>query len=91
MAIGFNQTKGSAQKSKIETYNYAGKEDSSDKTSWRLTLDISIGLKAKTTRTSPMERLSFDRTTETFNNKEHDHVRDFYPDLNAVGHMLSNV
>ena len=27
MAIGFNQTKGSAQKSKIETYNYAGKED----------------------------------------------------------------
>ena len=27
MAIGFNQTKGSAQKEKIETYNYAGKED----------------------------------------------------------------
>ena len=29
----------------------------------------------------PMECLSFDRNTETFNNKEHDHVRDFYPDL----------
>ena len=28
-----------------------------------------------------MECLSFDRNSETFNNKEHDHVRDFYPDL----------
>jgi len=28
-----------------------------------------------------MECLSFDRNSETFNNVEHDHVRDFYPDL----------
>ena len=28
-----------------------------------------------------MECLSFDRNSETFNNQEHDHVRDFYPDL----------
>ena len=28
-----------------------------------------------------MECLAFDRNTETFNNKEPDHVRDFFPDL----------
>jgi hypothetical protein len=28
-----------------------------------------------------MECLAFDRDTETFNNKEKDHVRDFFPDL----------
>ena len=27
MAISFNQTKGSAQKNKIETYNFGAKED----------------------------------------------------------------
>ena len=44
-------------------------------------LVTSIGLKAKTTKTFLWSVCLFDRNSETFNNKEHDHVRDFYPDL----------
>ena len=81
MAIGFNQTKGSAQKSKIETYNYAGKEDHQIRLVGDLLPRYIYWIKGENNKNIPMECLSFDRTTETFNNKEHDHVRDFYPDL----------
>jgi hypothetical protein len=38
-------------------------------------------IKGENGKNIPMECLSFDRNTETFNNKEPDHVREFYPDL----------
>ena len=81
MAIGFNQTKGSAQKSKIETYNYAGKENHQIRLVGDLLPRYIYWIKGENNKNIPMECLSFDRKTETFNNKEHDHVRDFFPDL----------
>ena len=81
MAIGFNQTKGSAQKEKIETYNYAGKEDHHLRMVGDLLPRYVYWLKGENGKNIPMECLSFDRNTETFNNKEPDHVREFYPDL----------
>ena len=81
MAIGFNQTKGSAQKEKIETYNYAGKEDHHVRLVGDLLPRYVYWIKGENGKNIPMECLSFDRENETFNNKEHDHVRDFYPDL----------
>ena len=81
MAIGFNQTKGSAQKEKIETYNYAGKEDHHVRLVGDLLPRYVYWIKGENGKNIPMECLSFDRNSETFNNKEHDHVRDFYPDL----------
>src|SRR6056300_1090300 len=81
MAIGFNQTKGSAQKEKIETYNYAGKEDHHVRLVGDLLPRYVYWIKGENGKNIPMECLSFDRNTETFNNKEHDHVRDFFPDL----------
>ena len=81
MAIGFNQTKGSAQKEKIETYNYAGKEDHHLRMVGDLLPRYVYWLKGENGKNIPMECLSFDRNSETFNNVEHDHVRDFYPDL----------
>ena len=81
MAIGFNTTKGSAQKSKIETYNFGNKEDHHIRLVGDLLPRYVYWIKGENNKNIPMECLSFDRTTETFNNKEHDHVRDFYPDL----------
>ena len=81
MAIGFNQTKGSAQKNKIETYNYAGKEDHHVRLVGDLLPRYVYWIKGENGKNIPMECLSFDRNSETFNNVEHDHVRDFYPDL----------
>ena len=81
MAIGFNQTKGSAQKEKIETYNYAGREDHHLRMIGDLLPRYVYWIKGENNKNIPMECLSFDRNSETFNNKEHDHVRDFYPDL----------
>ena len=81
MAIGFNQTKGSAQKEKIETYNYAGKEDHHVRLVGDLLPRYVYWIKGENGKNIPMECLAFDRNSETVNNKEHDHVRDFYPDL----------
>ena len=81
MAIGFNQTKGSAQKSKIETYNFSNKEDHHIRLVGDLLPRYVYWIKGENNKNIPMECLSFDRNSETFNNKEHDHVRDFYPDL----------
>ena len=38
-------------------------------------------IKGENNKNIPMECLSFDRNSETFNNKEHDHVRDFIQTL----------
>ena len=38
-------------------------------------------IKGENAKNIPMECLAFDRDTETFNNKEKDYVREFFPDL----------
>lgn len=81
MAISFGNTKGSAQKERIETYNFANKEDHRIRLVGDLLPRYVYWIKGENNKNIPMECLAFDRNTETFNNKEPDHVRDFFPDL----------
>ena len=80
MAISFNQQKGSAQKTSIKSYQYT---DGDNK--MRLCGDILARyvywIKGENEKDIPLECLSFDRNLETFNNKEKDWVREYYPDL----------
>ena len=80
MAISFNQQKGSAQKTSIKSFQYT---DGDNK--MRLCGDILARyvywIKGQNDKNIPMECLSFDRNTESFNNKEKDWVREYYPDL----------
>ena len=80
MAIAFNQHKGAAQKSSIDTFQYV---DGDNK--MRLVGDILARyvywIKGENDKNIPMECLSFDRNSERFNNVEKDWVREYYPDL----------
>ena len=80
MAIAFNQQKGSAQKSSIDTFQY---QDGDNK--MRIVGDILARyvywIKGENEKNIPMECLSFDRNSERFNNVEKDWVREYYPDL----------
>ena len=80
MAISFNQQKGSAQKPSIKSFQYVNGDNK-----MRLCGDILARyvywIKGQNDKNIPMECLSFDRNTESFNNKEKDWVREYYPDL----------
>ena len=80
MAIGFNKTKGGAQKSSINTFAYRDGDNTV-----RLVGDILARyvywIQGENGKNIPFECLSFDRNEERFNNKEKDWVREFYPDL----------
>ena len=80
MAIAFNQQKGSAQKSSIDTFQYV---DGDNK--MRIVGDILAryvySVKGENDKNLPLECLSFDRNSERFNNVEKDWVREYYPDL----------
>jgi hypothetical protein len=80
MAIAFNQQKGSAQKSSIDTFQY---QDGDNK--MRIVGDILARyvywITGENGKNIPMECLSFDRNSERFNNVEKDWVREYYPDL----------
>ena len=80
MAIAFNQQKGSAQKTSINTYQYV---DGDNK--MRIVGDILARyvywINGENGKNIPMECLSFDRNAERFNNVEKDWVREYYPDL----------
>ena len=80
MAIAFNQQKGSAQKSSIDSFQYV---DGDNK--MRIVGDILARyvywIKGENDKNIPMECLSFDRNSERFNNVEKDWVREYYPDL----------
>ena len=80
MAISFNQQKGSAQKTSIKSFQYVTGDNK-----MRLCGDILARyvywIKGQNDKNIPMECLSFDRNTESFNNKEKDWVREYYPDL----------
>ena len=80
MAIKFNQAQGSAKKEKIDQDTYKEGDNK-----FRLVGDILpryvYWIKGENNKNIPMECLAFDRDTETFNNKEKDYVREFFPDL----------
>ena len=80
MALSFNQQKGSAKKTSISTFQYQDGDNS-----FRLVGDVLARyvywVKGENEKNIPLECLSFDRTAETFNNKEKDWVREYYPDL----------
>ena len=80
MAIGFNKTKGGAQKSSINTFAYRDGDNTV-----RLVGDILARyvywIQGENGKNIPFECLSFDRNEERFNNREKDWVREFYPDL----------
>ena len=80
MAISFNQQKGSAQKTSIKSFQYVTGDNK-----MRLCGDILARyvywIKGENDKNIPLECLSFDRNTESFNNKEKDWVREYYPDL----------
>jgi len=80
MALSFNQSKGKAQKSSINTYTYVDGDNS-----FRLVGDILARyvywIEGKNGKNIPFECMSFDRNAERFTNKETDWVRKYYPDL----------
>jgi hypothetical protein len=80
MALGFNKTKGAAQKSSINSFSYRDGDNQV-----RLVGDILARyvywIQGENGKNIPFECLSFDRNEEKFNNKERDWVREFYPDL----------
>lgn len=80
MALSFNKSKGSAQKSSISSYTYVDGDNSI-----RLVGDILARyvywVTGENDKNIPLECLSFDRNEERFNNKEKDWVREYYPDL----------
>jgi len=79
MALSFNDQKGSAIKSAVNTFKY---EDDNE---FRLVGDILpryvYWIKGENDKNIPFECLSFDRTQERFTNIEKDWVRDYYPDI----------
>lgn len=80
MALSFNQSKGGAKKSDLNTYKYVDGDNNI-----RLVGDILARyvywVTGENDKNLPLECLSFDRNEERFNNKEKDWVREFYPDL----------
>ena len=81
MAIKFNQTKGEAQKEKLDSYVYTGKEDHHVRLVGDLLPRYVYWVKGTGGKNVPMECLAFDRDTETFNNAQKDHVQSYFPDL----------
>lgn len=80
MALSFNQSKGSAIKSSINSYKFVDGDNSI-----RIVGDILARyvywIEGENKKNLPFECLSFDRNVEAFTNKEKDWVRTFYPDL----------
>ena len=80
MAISFNQQKGAAQKSSIDTFSF---RDGDNK--MRLVGDVLARyvywIEGENGKNIPLECLSFDRNAERFTNIEKDWVHEYYHDL----------
>lgn len=80
MALGFNQSKGTAQKDRADSYDY---KDGENKV--RMVGDLLARyvywIKGENNKPLPFECLAFNRETEAFDNSEEDVVKEFYPDL----------
>lgn len=82
MALSFNNSKGAAKKSSVDTFVY---KDGDNRL--RIVGDILpryvYWVKGENGKNLPLECLSFDREEERFANKEKDWVREYYPDDNC--------
>jgi hypothetical protein len=80
MALSFNQSKGQAKKSELNSYKYSEGDNSI-----RLVGDILARyvywITGENDKNIPFECLSFSREEERFDNKEKDYVREYFPDL----------
>lgn len=80
MAISFNKQKGSAVKSSIDTFRFTDGDNV-----MRIVGDILARyvywVEGENNKQIPVECLAFNRDTETFDNKEKDWVKAYYPDL----------
>lgn len=80
MALSFKQTKGKAQSSKVESYEYKDGENSVRLIGGVLPRYI-YWLKGSNNKDIPVECLAFNREKEKFDNVETDHVPEFFPDV----------
>jgi hypothetical protein len=80
MALNFKQTKGKAQTSKVETYQYKDGENIVRLFGGILPRYV-YWLKGSNDKDIPVECLAFNREKEKFDNMEKDHVAEAYPDL----------
>ena len=79
MALAFNKTQGKAIKNSHESYAYKDGENTVRMIGGILPRYV-YWLKGTNNKDIPVECLAFDREMEKFNNKEVDHVPEFFPD-----------
>ena len=80
MALSFKQTKGKAQTSKVESYEYKDGENSVRLIGGVLPRYV-YWVKGTNNKDIPIECLAFSREKEKFDNLEKDWVQESYPDL----------
>jgi hypothetical protein len=80
MALSFKQTKGKAQKSSVESYEYKDGENTVRLIGGVLPRYV-YWVKGTNNKDIPIECLAFSRDKEKFDNLEKDWVPEFYPDL----------
>jgi hypothetical protein len=79
MALAFSQTKGKAIKKSFDAYEYKDGENTVRIVGGILPRYV-YWLKGTNAKDIPVECLAFDREAEKFNNKEYDHVPDYFSD-----------
>lgn len=79
MALAFGKTNGKAVKSSHESYTYKDGENTVRMFGGILPRYV-YWLKGTNNKDIPVECLAFDREAEKFNNKEVDHVQDYFPE-----------
>lgn len=80
MALKFNETKGKAVKKSVESYEYKDGENVVRLIGGVLPRYV-YWVKGTNNKDIPLECLAFDRDKEKFNNKQVDHVPEFFPEL----------
>lgn len=80
MALKFGETKGKAQSNKVDSYTYKDGENTVRLLGGVLPRYV-YWVKGTNGKDIPIECLSFDREAEKFNNKEVDHVQEYFPDV----------
>jgi hypothetical protein len=83
MALTFKQTKGKAQSSKVESYEYKDGENVVRLIGGVLPRYV-YWLKGSNNKDIPVECLAFNRDKEKFDNLETDHVPEFFPDTKCT-------
>lgn len=79
MALTFGETKGAATKDRLDQYKYVEGLNTVRLIGGVLARYI-YWIEGENGKNLPFECLGFDRNSESFLNKEKDHVKDFYPD-----------